>query len=121
MCSFCLYTVPLFEDHTGQNLAEAFQNILRNWKLDSDNVIGITTDINSNFVCEMVLLGCTRISCFKYNSNLAVSKVLNTSHVQCVIRNCHSLIKMFNRNRKKNRDLLQILSNFGIKQHNLSA
>ena len=33
MCSFCLDTVLLFDNHTGQNLAEVFQDILRNWKL----------------------------------------------------------------------------------------
>ena len=34
MFSFCLDTVPLFEDYTGQNLAEAFQDSLSNSKLD---------------------------------------------------------------------------------------
>ena len=29
----CLDTVPLFIDHTGQNLAEAFQDVLGNWNL----------------------------------------------------------------------------------------
>ena len=57
MCTFCLDTVPLFEVPTSQNLAEAFQDTLHNSKLDSDNLVGITTDNGSNFVCGMELLG----------------------------------------------------------------
>ena len=115
MCSFCLDTVPLFEDHTGQNLAEAFQDILRNWELDSDNLVGITTDNGSNFVSGMELLGWTRVSCFGHNLNLAVNPALKISRVQRVIRKCHSLIEMFNRSWKKNRDLHQRQADFGIK------
>ena len=81
MCTFCLDTVPLFEDHTGQNLAKAIQDILRNWKLDSDNLVGITTDNDSNFVSGMELLGWTRVCCFGHNLNLTVNKALNISCV----------------------------------------
>ena len=31
--SLCLDTVPLFEDHTGENIAEAILDILENWGL----------------------------------------------------------------------------------------
>ena len=36
---FCLDTVPFFGDHTGQNKAEAIDDILENWVL-----VAITTD-----------------------------------------------------------------------------
>jgi len=42
--AFCLDTVPLFDDHTGQNIREAFQDILTNWNLSMDQVGAITTD-----------------------------------------------------------------------------
>lgn len=48
--SFLLDTVPLFEDHTGQNIAEAFQDILANRSLTPDNLVATTTDNGSNFV-----------------------------------------------------------------------
>ena len=32
--SFCLDTEPVLDDHTGQNLADAVQDILGNWELD---------------------------------------------------------------------------------------
>ena len=82
--------VPLFEGHTGQNLAEAFQDILCN---------------DSNFVSGMELLEWTRVSCFEHNLNLAVNQALKIGCVQHVIRKCHSLIEEFNRSWKKNRDL----------------
>jgi len=31
--SYCLDTLPLFEDHTGENIAEALKDILENWSL----------------------------------------------------------------------------------------
>ena len=33
--SICLDTVPLFEDHTGQNIADAFEEVRGNWNLCS--------------------------------------------------------------------------------------
>lgn len=41
--TFCLDTVPLFVDHTGQNIAEAIQDIFENWELSSDNLVATTT------------------------------------------------------------------------------
>ena len=42
--SFCLETVPLFTDHTGQNIADAILDILENWNLSRDNLVATTTD-----------------------------------------------------------------------------
>ena len=62
--TFCLDTVPILDDHTGQNLADAVQDILGNWELDSANLICATTDNGSNFVSAFTILDWTRISCF---------------------------------------------------------
>ena len=118
MCSFCLDTVPLFEDHTGQNLVEAFQDILRNWKLNSNDLVGTTTDNGGNFVCGMELVGLTTVSSFEHYLNLAINKALNISCVQRVVRKCHSLTEVFNRSWKKT-DLRWKQLDLGIKQHNL--
>ena len=37
--SFCLETVPLFTDHTGQNIADAVSDIFDNWGLSTKNVV----------------------------------------------------------------------------------
>ena len=48
--SFCLDTVPVFEDHTGQNLAETVLDIHGNWELQSEQLVCTTTDNGSNFI-----------------------------------------------------------------------
>ena len=47
--TFCLDTVPVLQYHTGQNLAEAVEDILANWELDPANLICATTDNGSKF------------------------------------------------------------------------
>ena len=70
--SLCLDTVPLFENHTGENIAETILDILENWGLSRDNLVAITTDNESNFVLGIAQLECTRISCF--GLDLAINK-----------------------------------------------
>ena len=117
--SFCLNTVPLFEDHTGQNITEALEDILDNWELSPENLVATTTDNGSNFVAGFAALDWTRISCFGHNLNLAINKSLNIDHVQRAIRQCHTLVELFNRSWKKNQDLLQKQTDLGVKQHKL--
>ncbi len=117
--SFCLDTVPLFEDHTGQNISEAFQDILANWGLAPDNLVATTTDNGSNFVAGLRLLDWTRLSCFGHNLDLAINKSLASNRIQRAISRCHSLIELFNRSWKKNRDLHQKQRDLGLKEHKL--
>ena len=117
--SFVLDTVPLFEDHTGQNIAEAFQDILSNWSLSPDNLVATTTDNGSNFVSGLRLLEWMRLSCFGHNLDLAISKSLASHRIQRAIGKCHSLIELFNRSWKKSRDLHQKQCDLGLKEHNL--
>ena len=37
--TFCLDTVPILQDHTGHNLAEAIQDVMANWELDPTNLV----------------------------------------------------------------------------------
>lgn len=59
-----LETIPLFEDHSGQNIAEAIVDVLQNWRLDSTKLVATTTDNGSNFVAAFNSLEWLRISCF---------------------------------------------------------
>ena len=99
--SFCLDTVPLFEDHTGQNIIEAIQDVSTNWNLSTEYLVATTTDNGSNFIAGMNSAGCLRISCFGHNLDLAINKALNVSSIQQAIRKCHTLIELFNRSWKK--------------------
>ena len=40
----CLETVPMFVDHTGQNIADAIADIFENWGLSTNKVVAFTTD-----------------------------------------------------------------------------
>ena len=70
--SFCLDTVPLFVDHTGKNIAEAFCDIFDNWQLSTDKLVATTTDSGSNVVSAFKTLKLLRISCFDHNLDLAI-------------------------------------------------
>ena len=48
--SFCLETVPLFEDHTGENIIDSLLDVMANWVLSLENLVVTTTDNGSNFV-----------------------------------------------------------------------
>ena len=117
--SFLLDTVPLFEDHTGQNIAEAFKDILANWGLTPDNLVATTTDNDSNFVAGLRILEWTRLSCFSHNLDLSINKSLTINHIQRAIKRWHALIKLFNRSWKKNRNLRQKQYELGHKEHKL--
>jgi hypothetical protein len=116
MRSYCLDTVPLFEDHTGQNLAEAVQDILANWELTSERLVCTTINNGSNFVSAFDTLDWPRLSCFGHNLDLAVNKALDIQRIQQAIGRCYSLVEIFNRSWKKYRDLRQKQVDLGLKQ-----
>jgi len=91
----CLDTAPLFMDHMGQNLAEAFQDILANWNLSQDKLVFTTTDNGSNFISAFDLLELPRLSCFGHNPDLAINKALQVDRIQQAIRRCHTLVGLF--------------------------
>ena len=52
--SLCLDTVPMFADHTGQNIADAVLDIFDNWQLSTDKLVAATTDSGSNIVAASI-------------------------------------------------------------------
>ena len=76
LITFCLETIPLFEDHSGENLVEAISDIHANWKLSLDDLV-TTTNNESNFVAGFRTKGWTRLSCFRHNLDVAVGKGLD--------------------------------------------
>ena len=64
MISFCLETVPLFEDHTAVNISKSITDITINWQLNPENLVATATDNSSNFVAAFNSKGWIRLSCF---------------------------------------------------------
>ena len=117
--SYCLDTIPSYEDHTGENIANTLQDVLENWQLSSEKLVATTTDNASNYVAAFETLGWTRVSCFGHNLNLVVSKGLDNHRVQQAIARCHSLIELFSRSWKKTRDLRLKQEQLGMPMHKL--
>ena len=72
--SFCLGTVYISTDHTGQNIAEAITDILDNWELPPDKLVATTTDNGLNVISAFSGLGWLRVSCFGHNLDLAINR-----------------------------------------------
>ena len=43
LCSNCLSTALILDDHTGENVKDAIIEILSDWKLDISKLVAITT------------------------------------------------------------------------------
>ena len=60
--TFCLETIPIYYDHTGQNIADTISAILENWDLFKDKMVAATTDSGSNIVLAFKILHAVQIS-----------------------------------------------------------
>ena len=94
--SFCLDTVPVFEDYA--SLSKTYLET-GNFRVSSWFVQ--PTDNGFNFIAAFETLEWTWISCFGHNLDLAVKKALNIQRVQRAIGRCHSLVGVFSRSWKK--------------------
>jgi len=117
--SFCLDTAALYEDHTGQNIADAVTDIFDNWRLQMKNLVAATTDNGSNMIAAFNILNLFRLSCFGHNLDLAINKGLNNNQVKRALGRCHSLVELFHRSWKKARDLREKQQTLGLPEHKI--
>ena len=97
LTSYCLDTVPLYADHTGENIAETTMDILENWNLDVTRLVAMTTDNLSNIVAAFRNLNILRVSCFGHKLDPAIKKGLDIQQIQRALARCHSLVELFHR------------------------
>ena len=121
MCSHCLATTCLIEDHTGENIKISLLDTLHEWNLDATKLVAITTDSGSNIKRACSLLQWTRISCFGHNLDLAIQKSLQDERVTRVLRICHQIVAKFSQSWKKSRDLVTAQCQNGLPCHKLKA
>ena len=95
--SFCLETVPLFDDHTGANICESIEDIMTNWQLSTDKLVVTTTDNGSNAVAAFNSTGSARLSCFGHCLDLAIQKCLDKSEIDRALGSCNMLVAAFHR------------------------
>ena len=120
--SFCLDTIPVYEDHTGLNIAGTFRDILANWELLPDKLIASTTDNKPNYISAFTNhLGWLRISCFGHNLDLAIERAFQIDKVQQSIRKCRSLVEAFSRSWQMSSDLRLKQQQLGLPEQSLVA
>ena len=75
--SFCLDTAAPYEDHTGQNIADAVANIFDSLRLQVKNLVAATTNNGSNMIAALNILNLLYLSCFGHSLDFAINKKLN--------------------------------------------
>ena len=98
--SYLLETLEFQEAHTGTNIAEELQEILRNWSLPQDKISAITTDNGTNIVAALEIAQWKRMPCFSHTLQLAVEVVLKLPEVSRALARCRHLVAHFNRSAK---------------------
>ena len=121
MCSHCLTTTYLAEDHTGENIKMSLLDTLSEWNLNATHLVAITTDSGANIKRACSLLGWTRISCFGHNLDLAIQKSLQDERVVRVLRICRQIVAKFSQSWKKSRDLAAAQRQKGLPCHKLKG
>ena len=87
--TFCLETSPLYDDHTGSNIKDAVIEILQNWNLPLEKIVGVTTDNGSNFIATFA--GDDSFfpfRCFGHSLDLAINKGLKLTRLETTVRKC---------------------------------
>ena len=98
--SYLLEMLEFQEAHTGTNIAEELQEILRNWSLPQDKISAITTDNGTNILAALEIAQWKRMPCFSHTLQLALEVVLNLPKVSRALARCRYLVAHFNRSVK---------------------
>lgn len=99
-------------DHTGNELEEAFGDMLEEWNLSERRLVAITTDRASNNVKAFAHL--TWMSCFGHNLDLSVNKVLALEYVSLALSRLCKTISAFSTSAKRKRNLTNNQAQLGL-------
>ena len=99
--SYCLGTIHLGDEHSGENIAAAITELLNDWELNADHLVATTTDNGTNMVAAFNKLGWPRLSCFGHILHLSIGKGLNNEKISRVLGRYHALVAHFHRSWKK--------------------
>ena len=98
--AYLLETVEFPDAHTGVNIAEELQEILKNWKLTQAKLSAVTTDNGTNIVAAFEITKWRRMPCFSHTLQLAVEVSLKLPEVSRALARCRHLVAHFNRSVK---------------------
>lgn len=117
----CLNCKQVSEDHTGENLAEIYEQILGDWNIPAHKVVHFTTDSGTNVIKALELLGFPRTSCFGHTLNNGVQKCFEMEDVNNDLKKIKKLQNLSAHSWKFTRDLKAVQSKLNFPQHNLPS
>ncbi|XP_013880075.1 zinc finger BED domain-containing protein 1 [Austrofundulus limnaeus] len=117
--SACLQTSYFPQDHTGEHIAEALQDVLTNWKLNPAALVAVTTDNGANVVKAVQLNKWQRMQCFGHRLHLAIGHGMDDARVTRAISLCKKVVSSFSYSWKKRRDLAEVQIQLGLPSHQL--
>ncbi|CAG9814146.1 unnamed protein product [Phaedon cochleariae] len=73
------------EDHTAENVCDALKDLLQEWDIPEQKVVGFTTDSGANIVKAINLMKINRVSCFGHTINTPVTKIMDSPDLETII------------------------------------
>uniref|UniRef100_A0A1X7T419 Uncharacterized protein n=1 Tax=Amphimedon queenslandica TaxID=400682 RepID=A0A1X7T419_AMPQE len=108
------------EDYTADILVDALKVTMSEWSLTADNLVCLTTDNGSNIVSAARKLGCTQLSCFGHNLDLAITKAVpKDKRCDRALAVARRIVSSFPCSWKRRRELTRAQANLNIPQHSL--
>ena len=106
--------------HIADVLVDALEESMKEWSLNSKNLVCMTTDSGSNIVSAAKKLDWTRVSCFGHNLDLAITKALNKDK-RCdrALRVTRKVVSAFSCSWKRRRELAKAQISLDIPKHSL--
>lgn len=100
MKSFVLQTRPLFESHTGTNIADVLKATIQEWELErSAHSIAVVTDNAHNMIVAVREAGLSpHIKCFAHTLNLASQAGLHVPRVSRLLGRMRKVVAFFHCN-----------------------
>ncbi|XP_025759720.1 zinc finger BED domain-containing protein 1-like [Oreochromis niloticus] len=107
------------QDHTGEHIAEALQDVLKTWKLNPTGLVAITTDNGANIVKAVQLNKWPRIQCFGHRLHLAIGHAMDDARITRAISLCKKVVSSFSYSWRKRRELAEVQIQLGLPSHQL--
>lgn len=98
--SFCLRTIYLPQSHTGENIAAMLRNVLREYNIQLENCVSITTDSGSNMVKACKELPMVRIPCFGHILHNSICTSTKQDKVTETLKGVRSVVTTFSHSGK---------------------
>lgn len=98
--SYCLRTIYMDTEHTGENIATMIREILKEYDLYMDNVVSITTDSGTNMIKACDTLKITRIPCYGHIQHNAVNNSTRQESVVAMVKSAKAIVSTFSHSGK---------------------